>query len=137
MLGSILVTSFLTPSPNIDPNSEWDMSQINSEDLLLSKIIMFYILDIKFTVFRSSLTTKLQLENVGFNEIEFVFDNAKIYPTVVACQPKQAMEKLLINLTDDRSSAVNKSALSPQLLASLQLRKCSIQLIAFSLHSVG
>ena len=54
MLGSILVTSFLTPSPNIDPNSEWDMSQINSEDLLLSKIIMFYILDIKFTVFRSS-----------------------------------------------------------------------------------
>ena len=54
MLGGILVTSFLTPSPNIDPNSEWDMSQINSEDLLLSKIIMFYILDIKFTVFRSS-----------------------------------------------------------------------------------
>ena len=93
MLGSILVTSFLTPSPNIDPNSEWDMSQINSEDLLLSKIIMFYILDIKFTVFRSLLTTKLQLENVGFNEIEFVFDNAKIYPTVVACQPKLARKK--------------------------------------------
>ena len=88
MLGGILVTSFLTPSPNIDPNSEWDMSQINSEDLLLSKIIMFYILDIKFTVFRSSWTTKLQLENVGFNEIEFVFDNAKIYPTVVGCKPK-------------------------------------------------
>jgi hypothetical protein len=42
MLGGILVTSFLTPSPNIDPNSEWDMSQINSKDLLLSKIIMFY-----------------------------------------------------------------------------------------------
>jgi hypothetical protein len=43
MLGGILVTSFLTPSPNIDPNYEWDMSQINSEDLLLSKIIIFYI----------------------------------------------------------------------------------------------
>ncbi|MCL2933347.1 MAG: class I SAM-dependent methyltransferase [Trichodesmium sp. MAG_R03] len=88
MPGGILVTSFLTPSPNIDPNSEWDMSQINSEYLLLSKIMMFDILDVNITAFRSSLTTKLQLETVGFNEIEFVFDNARMYPTVVGRKPK-------------------------------------------------
>ena len=67
--GGILVTSFFTPSPNIDPNSEWDMSQINSEYLLLSKIIFLDILRVKFTEFRSSLITKLQLQTVGFNEI--------------------------------------------------------------------
>ena len=47
------------------------MSQINLEGLLLSKIIMFDILDIKFVAFRSSLITKLQLKTVGFNEIKF------------------------------------------------------------------
>ncbi|MGK7918516.1 MAG: class I SAM-dependent methyltransferase [Trichodesmium sp.] len=86
--GGILVTSFLTTPPNIDPNSEWDMSQINSEDLLLSKIIFFDILDVKFTAFRSSSTTKLQLQTVGFDEIEFIWDNARIYPTVTARKPK-------------------------------------------------
>ncbi len=88
MPGGILVTSFLTTPPNIDPNSEWDMSQINSEDLLLSKIISFDILDAKFTAFRSSSTTKLQLQTVGFDEIEFIWDNARIYPTVTARKPK-------------------------------------------------
>ncbi|MGD1808428.1 class I SAM-dependent methyltransferase [Dapis sp. BLCC M126] len=88
MPGGILVTSFLTPSPNINPNSEWDMSQINSEDLLLSKIIFFDILDVKFTAFRSSSTTKLQLQSVGFDEIEFIWDNARRYPTVTARKPK-------------------------------------------------
>ncbi len=86
--GGILVTSFLTTPPNIDPNSEWDMSQINSEDLLLSKIISFDILDAKFTAFRSSSTTKLQLQTVGFDDIEFIWDNARIYPTVTARKPK-------------------------------------------------
>ena len=86
--GGILVTSFTSKSPDIDPNSEWDMSQINSEDLLLSKIIFFDILDVKFTAFRNSSTTKLQLQNVGFDHIEFIWDNAKLYPTVTARKPK-------------------------------------------------
>ncbi|NEQ35644.1 MAG: class I SAM-dependent methyltransferase [Okeania sp. SIO3I5] len=86
--GGILVTSFMTPSPNIDPNSEWDMSQINPDDLLLSKIIFFDLIDIKFTAFRSSSTTKLQLQTVGFDDIELIWDNARIYPTVTARKPK-------------------------------------------------
>ncbi|MGD1714766.1 class I SAM-dependent methyltransferase [Dapis sp. BLCC M172] len=86
--GGILVTSFTTKSPDIDPNYEWNMSQINSEDLLLSKIIFFDILDVKFTAFRSSSTTKLQLQTVGFDEIEFIWDNARMFPTVTARKPK-------------------------------------------------
>ena len=64
------------------------MSQINSEDLLLSKIILFDILDVKFTAFRSSSTTKLQLQTVGFDDIEFMWDNARIFPTIVARKPR-------------------------------------------------
>ncbi len=41
--GGVLVTSFTTKSPDIDPNSEWNMSEIDSGDLLLSKIIFFDI----------------------------------------------------------------------------------------------
>ncbi|RQH40942.1 class I SAM-dependent methyltransferase [Okeania hirsuta] len=90
MPGGILVTSFLTPSPNIDPNSEWDMNQLNLDDMLLTKIIFGDImLNLKITGFRSSSTTKLQLQNVGFDDIEFIWDNARIFPTVVARKPKK------------------------------------------------
>ncbi len=78
----------MTPSPDLDPNSEWDMNQINSEDLLLSEIIFFDLLDVKFTAFRSSSTTKLQLQTVGFDDIEFIWDNARMFPTVTARKPK-------------------------------------------------
>ncbi|NET41351.1 class I SAM-dependent methyltransferase [Okeania sp. SIO2B3] len=86
--GGILVTSFITPSPDLDPNSEWDMNQLNLDDLLLTKILFGDILNAKFTAFRSSSTTKLQLQTVGFDEIELIWDNARIYPTVVARKPK-------------------------------------------------
>ena len=86
--GGLLVTSFITPSPDLDPNSEWHMSQINSEDLLLSKIIFLDVLDVKVTGLRSSSTTKLQLQTVGFDEIEFIWDKARIYPMVTARKPK-------------------------------------------------
>lgn len=86
--GGILVTSFMTPSPDLDPNSERDMNQLNPDYMLLSKIIFTDILNTKLTGFRSSSTTKLQLQTVGFDEIEFIWDNARIYPTVVARKPK-------------------------------------------------
>lgn len=88
MPGGILVTSFTTKSPDVDPNSEWDINWVNSEDLLLSKIIFFDILDAKFTAFRSSSTTKSQLQTVGFDDIELIWDNARMYPTVVANKTK-------------------------------------------------
>ncbi|MGK7918517.1 MAG: class I SAM-dependent methyltransferase [Trichodesmium sp.] len=86
--GGILVTSFITPSPDLAPNSEWDMNQLNLDDMLLAKIIFTDILNVKVTGFRSSSTTKLQLQTVGFDEIEFIWDNAKIFPTVIARKPK-------------------------------------------------
>ena len=39
------------------------------------------------------MNDKITTRKCWFNEIELVFDNAKIYPTVVACQPKLARNK--------------------------------------------
>ncbi|MGB3511192.1 MAG: hypothetical protein WBA93_18540 [Microcoleaceae cyanobacterium] len=51
--GGILVTSFITPSPDLDPDSKWDMNQLDLVDMLLSKIVFGDILNVKVTEFRS------------------------------------------------------------------------------------
>jgi len=86
--GGILVTSFMTPSPDLDPDSERDINQLNQDDMLLSTIIFTDILNTKLRGFRSSSKTKSQLQTVGFDDIEFIWDHARIYPTVVARKPK-------------------------------------------------
>lgn len=73
-----LVTSFLS-----DP-SEWDMSKINQDDLLLQRIIFADIIQSKWQSYRSYEKTKEQLAEAGFKEIKFINDIAKIFPTVVA-----------------------------------------------------
>ena len=86
--GGILVSSFKTPCSDLDPNSERNINQLNQDDMLLSKIIFTDILNTKLRGFRSSSTTKLQLQTVGFDDIEFIWDNARMYPMVVAHKPK-------------------------------------------------
>ncbi|RKZ93724.1 MAG: class I SAM-dependent methyltransferase [Candidatus Parabeggiatoa sp. nov. 1] len=85
--GGVLVTSFSTPPPVLDPNSEWDMTRIDQEALLLQKIVFYDVLDAKWQCFRTSKTTLSQLQTVGFCEIEFIYDDAHIFPTVVAHKP--------------------------------------------------
>lgn len=82
--GGKLVTSFITYPPSLTDQCEWDLSKINPEHLLLQKIIFVDIVEAKFQCFRSSVQTKQQLAGVGFTEIEFIYDKAKIFPTVIA-----------------------------------------------------
>ncbi|MEH1948457.1 MAG: class I SAM-dependent methyltransferase [Nostoc sp.] len=86
--GGLLVTSFLTPPLDIDSQSERDIDRIDQNNLLQENIIFADILNSKWRCFRSSSTTKLQLETAGFDEINFVYDNARVFPTVVAHKPK-------------------------------------------------
>ncbi len=79
-----LVTSFLTPPPNLTDDYEWDMVQIDPEALNLQKIIFVDILEAKWQCFRSSEQVKSQLQQAGFSNIEFIYDSAKLFPTVVA-----------------------------------------------------
>jgi SAM-dependent methyltransferase len=86
--GGVLVTSFLTTPPVLDPNSEWNMTRIDQEALLLQKIVFSDVLDAKWQCFRTSKTTFSQLQTAGFCEIEFIYDDAHIMPTVVAHKPE-------------------------------------------------
>ncbi len=79
-----LVTSFLTHPPGLSDHCEWAFSKINQDDLLLQKIIWADIIGVKWQCFRSSEQTKWQLESAGFTDVQFIYDEAKIFPTVTA-----------------------------------------------------
>jgi cyclopropane fatty-acyl-phospholipid synthase-like methyltransferase len=81
-----LVTSFLTHPPTSTNQCEWNMSKINQEDLLLQKIIFADIIDVKWQCYRSSDQTNAQLSLAGFEDIQFIYDEAKMFPTVIACK---------------------------------------------------
>ncbi len=82
--GGKLVTSFMTIPPTLTNQCEWQMSKINMNDFLLLKTIFIDIIEAKCQCFRSSEETKNQLESAGFTDIQFIYDEAKLFPTVVA-----------------------------------------------------
>ncbi len=79
-----LITSFLTPPPIPGTQTQWDLKAVNSEDALLQKIIISDILAGKWQAYRSEELVKSQLQEAGFTEIEIYYDQAHIFPTVVA-----------------------------------------------------
>ncbi len=79
------VGSFLTP---ID---SWDMDKINVEALQLQKSIFVDLLGVNWQQYRTEKLTREQLERAGFVDIEFIYDEAKIFPTFVA--RKQALSQ--------------------------------------------
>lgn len=91
-VGGKLVTSFLTFPPSLTTHCEWDMSRVSQEDLLLQKIIFVDVIDAKWQCYRSSEQTYKQLSAVGFENIEFIYDDAKMFPTVVAMKNKSGKD---------------------------------------------
>ncbi|MFW2570084.1 SAM-dependent methyltransferase [Legionella sp. 29fVS95] len=82
--GGKLVTSFLTPPPTLTEQCEWDFSVINQKDLLLQKILFADVMAAKFQCYRSTALTKKQLTSLGYTDIKFLYDKAKLFPTVIA-----------------------------------------------------
>ncbi|WP_231951018.1 class I SAM-dependent methyltransferase [Legionella waltersii] len=82
--GGKLVTSFLTHPPMSTEECEWVLDKVNKDHLLLQRIIFVDLLNAKFRCFRSTKQTQKQLESVGFNGIQFLYDEAHIFPTVIA-----------------------------------------------------
>jgi hypothetical protein len=87
--GGFLVTSFLTP-PVLDPQSEWDLARVDREALLLERIVLADVLNARFSAFRSSAATIAQLASAGFEDLDILWDNLRIFPTVVARRPARA-----------------------------------------------
>jgi SAM-dependent methyltransferase len=80
----LLLTSFLTPSPDQDPKSTWDMEQIDADALRLQKIIFDEIVQVRWNNPQTLDQMASILEDAGFGQMELIFDKAKMYPTVVA-----------------------------------------------------
>lgn len=63
---------------------EWNTSLMNQEDLLLQRILLVDIIEGKWQCYCSSEQIQMQLKSSGFRDIEFIYDAAKLFPTVVA-----------------------------------------------------
>ncbi len=79
-----LITSFLTPPPNVAEQCEWNFKEINQDDLLLQKTIFVDIINAKWHCYRSTQQTEQQLKLAGFKNIHFIYDKACLFPTVIA-----------------------------------------------------
>lgn len=86
--GGKLVTSFLTFPPFRGGKSEWKVFKLNFKDIILQRILFMDILQSKWQCFCTSEQIKTQLKSVGYVDIKFIYDNAKIFPTVIAYKSK-------------------------------------------------
>ncbi|TNF69685.1 MAG: class I SAM-dependent methyltransferase [Gammaproteobacteria bacterium] len=82
--GGKLVTSFITPPPTLSDQSPWKMDQINQGDLRLQQVIFSDILGARWQCFRTEAETLEQLTKAGFKDVNFIYDKAYIFPTVIA-----------------------------------------------------
>lgn len=82
--GGILITSFVTPPPVISEASEWDLSQIDMSAVILQKQALMELIGVNWTHFYTSEQTRSHLEQVGFENIEFHWDQQRMFPTVTA-----------------------------------------------------
>lgn len=71
----ILITSFLTPP------TEWVISE---SDAIVQKSIFTDILQVTFLTFHTEEETRQQLEFVGFTVLEVIYDDKRIFPTIIA-----------------------------------------------------
>lgn len=80
--GGLLVTSFLTPPPDLSSESTW--KNINIDDALKQKAIFSDIIEVSWQVFRTENQVKIQLEKSGFEVLDIIYDTQGIFPTVLA-----------------------------------------------------
>lgn len=78
------ITCFLTPPASHDMECEWDFSKICSAMLRKQKVLFSEVLGVKWQSFRKTIQIRQMLSQVGFQEIDFHYDEAKMFPTVVA-----------------------------------------------------
>lgn len=82
--GGFLLLSFLTPPPGVHHRCEWVLDKISLEDALLQKILFFDVLNSCWQTFFTTDQIRSLLQRAGFNEIKFIFDEARLIPIAVA-----------------------------------------------------
>lgn len=83
--GGILITSFLTPPP-AKGGTTW--KDVNPIEAVKQRILFGTIIGVGWQHFRTEETTRAQLKEAGFNNIEIIYDSQGMFPTVIAKKPK-------------------------------------------------
>ncbi|MDA1000559.1 MAG: methyltransferase domain-containing protein [bacterium] len=82
--GGVLILSFFPPPPDLVPDSIWNISEADSKNLQVQKVIFADILEAKWQNFRSPGEIQSLLERAGFSGAEFYYDSRRIMPTIRA-----------------------------------------------------
>ena len=82
--GGFLVSSFLTPPPELADTSSWNMQAIDPKAMALQHLLFVRIIQVKWACFRTEEQTRGQLEQAGFKIVRVMPDTANIFPTVIA-----------------------------------------------------
>ncbi|MEH2922821.1 methyltransferase domain-containing protein [Samsonia erythrinae] len=80
--GGTLITSFMTPPPALSQNSPW--TNTDPKLLSLQYVLFSRIIGATWTAFRTHKQTQRQLEQAGFEDIQFTDDHMRMFPTVIA-----------------------------------------------------
>ncbi|QSH41869.1 class I SAM-dependent methyltransferase [Lentisphaerota bacterium ZTH] len=79
-----LVTSYIAYPPGSGELCEWDMSKIDCEALKRGMAIFTSVLGSIWQNFSTRSEMETMLNDIGYKDIKFIYDKAKIFPTVVA-----------------------------------------------------
>lgn len=80
--GGVLITSFLTPPPGLSNESNW--VNFNPKDLLKQKVIYNDIIQVGWQSYQTETEIYQLLSEIGFCNIEIIYDFQCMFPTVVA-----------------------------------------------------
>lgn len=82
--GGSLIISVLTYPPGESKPTDWNLKEINPEDLLMEQILYKDILNLHWRNFRSEDELEKEFQKVGFSKITVYFDKLRIFPTIHA-----------------------------------------------------
>jgi SAM-dependent methyltransferase len=82
--GGIFIISTITLSPLVSQDSEWDLNKIEKEYLQLSFILFTQVLEVKWGANRSTELMIKLLKQAGFSKMEVIYDEARIFPNIIA-----------------------------------------------------
>lgn len=79
--GGVLITSFLTPPP-AKGGTTW--KDVNPIEAAKQRILFSTIIGVGWQHFRTEETTRAQLKEAGFADVEVIYDSQGMFPTVIA-----------------------------------------------------
>lgn len=78
------ISAYITPPPSEDSECEWDFSNINAAYLRKQNVVFFDVLNLANFYCRKTVETRRMLSQAGFENIEFHYDKARMFPSLVA-----------------------------------------------------